>query len=509
MIRKKITKSLLLLLSLLFTIGSALLYVILRFKKINFDSVNADELLFLLFSPTTGGNVENFRQDIVDGIFPLVFALTFMIVPIIIGYFLYSKPSKKSEGIEPIIQRSVISYMFLYSFSLFMLSATYTAQQLQIPSYIVNQFTTTELYEKHYNDPEKAKFSIPATKRNLIVIYMESMENTLASQANGGAHKVSKIPELEKLALDPTNVSFSHTERLGGARPVFATTWTAAALTSMTLGVPLVPTADIDDNEFGKLPKFLPGAYSIGEILKELDYNQSVMFGSEASFGGRDNLYKQHGNFDVYDLLTARESGFIPEDYKVWWGFEDEKLFTYAQNVLTKLVSDDKPFHFQLLTADTHFSDGYLDSTCSTPYDKQYDNVYACSSARVARFLDWLRLQPYFDNTTVVLIGDHLGMQTDYYENVMPAGYERTIYNAFINSAKEPLNSKNRTFTSLDLYPTILSSIGITSKQNRLGLGTDLFSDRQTLAEELGIGTFNQELSRRSSFYSNKIMNGN
>ena len=494
--------------SIVLTLSSALLYVILRFKKINFESVSVEELIFLIFSPTTGANIENFRQDITDSLLPFVFAITVMIIPIIVGYFLYVKKDKTDNVIGREVKKSIGSYMFLYSFCLFMISASYTVQQLQLPRYLVNQFTNTELYEEYYTDPETAQISVPDKKRNLIVIYMESMENTLGSKRNGGANDISKIPELEAIALDPQNVSFSNTEQLGGAQPVFATTWTAAGLTSMTTGVPLVPTADIDTNDFGKLPKYLPGAYGIGEILEKNGYNQSVMFGSEASFGGRNNLYKQHGNYNVYDLITARESGIIPEDYKVWWGFEDEKLFAYAKSKITKLGESDRPFNFQFLTADTHFSDGYLEPTCPTPYDTQYDNVYACSSLQISRFLDWLSQQPFYENTTVVLTGDHLGMQTDFYEAVMPVGYTRTIYNAFINPVNKPSKENNRTFTSLDLYPTILSSIGITSDQNRLGLGTDLFSDRDTIAEEIGIGKLDQELSRRSKFYTDTIMNG-
>ena len=102
--------------------------------------------------------------------------------------------------------------------------------------------------------------------------------------------------------------------------------------------------------------------------------------GSEASFGGRDKLLTQHGNFNIEDYNYAKKHGKISEDYKVWWGYEDKKLFQFAREEASRLAASDKPFNLQLLTADTHFTDGYLDETCAKTFSNQYDNVHACSS---------------------------------------------------------------------------------------------------------------------------------
>lgn len=81
--------------------------------------------------------------------------------------------------------------------------------------------------------------------------------------------------------------------------------------------------------------------------------------------------------------------------------------------------------------------------------------------------------------------------------------YERTVYNCFINSAVQPQEDVmiNRRFTAEDIFPTVLASIGYKIKDGRLGLGTDLFSGRQTLAEQLGINQLNVLLSAGSDYY--------
>ena len=57
----------------------------------------------------------------------------------------------------------------------------------------------------------------------------------------------------------------------------------------------------------------------------------------------------------------------------------------------------------------------------------------------------------------------------------------------------------------MDLFPTTLASLGVKIEGNRLGLGTNLFSDTPTLMEKLGIEQFNLEVSKRSSYYDDKI----
>lgn len=108
--------------------------------------------------------------------------------------------------------------------------------------------------------------------------------------------------------------------------------------------------------------------------------------------------------------------------------------------------------------------------------------------------------------SSIVIVGDHLGMQTEFYTEKTKNEYYRTIYNVVINPAIEKNNNINRIFTAMDMYPTMLASIGAKIEGERLGLGTNLYSGIPTLAEEYGISYLNEELAKNSRFYNKKIL---
>ena len=101
-------------------------------------------------------------------------------------------------------------------------------------------------------------------------------------------------------------------------------------------------------------------------------------------------------------------------------------------------------------------------------------------------------------------MGDHLSMNGDFFNKVDSS--KRRIYNAFINSAVDTKNTKNREFYQMDYFPTILASLGVKIEGNRLAMGTNLFSDEKTLMEKYSYETVNSELSKYSKFYNNNIL---
>ncbi len=91
-------------------------------------------------------------------------------------------------------------------------------------------------------------------------------------------------------------------------------------------------------------------------------------------------------------------------------------------------------------------------------------------------------------------------MDSDFCENI-DEDYQRSTYNAILNSPILPVHEKNRIFTTMDMFPTTLASLGAVIDGDRLGLGTNLFSDKPTLAEELGFDELNRQLSMGSRFF--------
>ncbi len=372
----------------------------------------------------------------------------------------------------------------------------------------------SDFIEKNYADPTKTAIVFPEKKRNLITIYIESAETTNQDEASGGVMRENHMPELTRLARE--NVSFSRTEAFEGAAVAPACGWTVAGMVAQSAGIPLKLYeygAHTVDNMGADFARFLPGAWTLGDVLSAEGYRNVFLCGSDFDFGGRRQFYAQHGAYDIYDYFTAIEDGWIPEDYLYGWGFEDQKMYEFAKRLLAGLQQDSRPFHLGLLTVDTH-DPGWLCDLCRDQYagENIYGRAVRCSSRQAADFVDWCREQPFFENTTIVITGDHASMNRTFYDEYAvryrkhTGSTERLVYNCFINAAAEPAREKNRLFTTMDIYPTTLAALGCRIEGERLGLGTNLFSGEETLSERYGETEMFSELNRRSLFYENRLL---
>lgn len=370
---------------------------------------------------------------------------------------------------------------------------------MDIPGYLADITDSSSIFEEEYVDPKSVSIEFPEQKRNLLLIYLESMETTYASKEAGGAKAVNYIPELTGLAEE--NFFFSNTEKLGGAYIYTGTGWTMAGLLASSAGIPY--KLPVEGNSAGEYESFLPGIVSLGDILQREGYQNYFMCGSEAAFGGRAAFYKQHGNYQIFDYDSAREEEIIPKDYKVYWGMEDEKLYAYAKKKLAEIGEAGEPFSFTMLTVDTHHPVGYKCELCGDEYPEQYANSIACASRQAAEFIEWAKEQPWYENTTIILVGDHNSMNADFWEDI--GDYDRRTYNCFLNLPdeilKEDINRYNREFSTMDLFPTILTSLNVKIVGDRLGLGTNLFSKEITLPEKMGKEEFSKQLSKYSNYY--------
>ena len=434
-----------------------------------------------------------FTQALLPSVLIVAFVMLFLNIRLKRALCLTNQKTNKSYMIFPFSRKvaSVVSIVLI-------ISCIITAACLvSVPQYIVSLLDKTQIYDEEYVDPDTVKITFPEEKRNLIYIMLESMETSFFSEDLGGGLEYNVIPELYDLAKE--NVNFSHTQGVGGWGEVTNTIWTVASIVSQTSGIPL--SIPMKRNTYGKTAPFLPGVKSINNILKENGYNQAVMFGSDGNYAGRDQYYLQHGVDKVYDLMSAREDGTIPKKYKVWWGMEDMRLYEYARNVIPQMAEKDEPFFFSMLTVDTHHVGGYKCSICGDQYDEKYENVYACASKQVLEFVNWIKEQPFYENTSIIIVGDHASMDAEYFDRNFDSNYERHMYNCFINCPVETENTKDRVFTPMDMFPTTLAAIGCEIEGERLGLGTNLYSDVPTLAEKYTIEKLNSELGKTSSYY--------
>jgi len=372
----------------------------------------------------------------------------------------------------------------------------------RIPAYLKALHEKTRIYEDYYVDPDHVAITADGKTKNLIYIYVESMETTYASVADGGSQPVyNYMPKLTALAKEHISFTDKTDGSLGGFHTPNGTTWTMAALLSTTSGIPFsFPVGENGHNSMSDREQFATGLTTLGDILRDKGYRQEFLCGSNAVFGGRKSYFEQHGNYEIFDLYTAREEGYIPKDYYVWWGYEDRILFDIAKDELNELAAGDQPFNFTMLTVDTHHVDGYVCSVCDNTYEGQLPNVVACTDRLVTEFVEWCKTQDFYEDSVIVITGDHPRMDTTLVSDT--SYYNRTIYNCILNSAVEPLSStKGRVWTSFDMFPTTLAAMGFAIEGNRLGLGVNMFSAEATLAEQLGYAYLNAEVNKFSDYY--------
>ena len=464
-----------------------------------YDQISLDQVIFQLKTPAAGANSNLMGSAYIRvGLFGVVATIIeivlYRVIKKNVGKWLGSKNDVKRKFARHGIY--IRDHAYKLSIWFLVVSVAFFIIKLEVSHWVTASMTDSLFIEGYYVSPDEVEIKFPQQKRNLIYIFLESMENTFAEPGVGEKIIDDYIPELTQLRED--NISF------GGGLTYTGSTWTAAAMMTQTSGIMLkVP---ILAENYGGEEEFVPGVVSIGQILEREGYNQKLVVGSDADFAERDSYFTEHGGYEIIDIKSLKAEGRLPEDYKVWWGFEDQKLFEFAKEELTELAGRGEPFNFTLLTADTHFPDGYQCELCEEIYEEQYANVLRCSSKQIYEFLEWIKEQPYYENTTIVLSGDHLTMDPAFLED-LDENYTRTVYNCIINPAILPAGGKaERQFGTFDMFPTTLAAMGVQIEGERLGLGTNLFSEQETLTEIFGFERLDEEFQKRSEFYNEELL---
>ena len=447
------------------------------------SNLTMDELMFHLTAPLEGTNEGMIKEYLSVCVAPAVLIL---ILTVILFLAWHNKKRYFVLMGGGVVVSLILSTKVIYG----------AWNELDAGGYMEAQGTYSTFIDDNYVDPAEVTLNFPEKKRNLIYIFLESMEITYADIENGGAFEKNVITDLTGLAQE--NQDFSgESSKLNGAYSMPGTTWTMGAMFAHTSGLPL--SISIERNSMDTQDTFFNCIITLGDILEDVGYRQTLLIGSDATFGGRRLYFDEHGNYEFMDYVYAQEMAMIPEDYKIWWGYEDRKLFEFAKEKLRELAGDEEPFNLTMLTADTHFEDGCPCPLCPKQFrNNPYANVMACSSRQVEEFIKWIQDQSFYENTTVVIVGDHPTMDSDFCEDVDDE-YVRRVYTAYINSAAELETSKERCYTTFDNFPTTLAALGVEIEGDRLGLGTNLFSSKQTLTERFGIEAEKRELEKKST----------
>ena len=210
--------------------------------------------------------------------------------------------------------------------------------------------------------------------------------------------------------------------------------------------------------------------------------------------------FSHTGGVLIHDINYYKKENRLPRYYNVNWGFEDQKLYQFAKEDITELAADESPFFYGMLTVDTH-PNGYICDLCDKDYapGEEYQAVFECGDRQVDEFVKWAQEQDWYEDTLIVLMGDHT-MPQECAAKIYPDGYDdsrRKWIDVFVNADQDPDSGlkKDRKFCSVDMFPTILEAMGVSIDGHGLGFGRSLFSAEPTLMEQMPVSEMEDEMN--------------
>ena len=465
-----------------------------------FGSMSMDRLLFHLSTSQAGTPITTF----------IIMGLALIVLPTLVMLLVLFWPNilKKLFKVERLWfnKARLLGAVFIGVFSLIFVELS-----LHPISYIFAQNIESQFFVEHYVNPKEAQIVAPKHKKNLIWIWMESLESSFMDIDNGGNNRENVIEPLTILAKDHTN--FSWNDKYGGFFPVNTATHTIGGQVAQMGGIPFFsqigssssgsirPGQEIEDRP---IKPFMAGMYNLGDILLDNGYKNVFVSGADSRFGDQNQLFLQHGNFEIIDYEWLLKNNRIPQDYFVFWGVEDDKVFLNAKEKILDLAKSDQPFQIHIETMDTHAEDGLVTENTPNKFRDQYSNVLLGSARAVSEFVSWCKSQEFYKDTVIVIVGDHLTMDADY-PSRLSNPQKRSVFNVIINSDRVARNDKNRVATSFDIFPTVLYSLGFEWNGDRLGLGVNLYSGEKTIAEMMGLDQLNEAIYYKSTYYWKNI----
>lgn len=336
----------------------------------------------------------------------------------------------------------------------------------------------------------------PERPLNVVVIYVESLENTYRNTDLWGENLMDS---LDRETADW--VTFPN------FREVRGTGWTIAGLVASQCGVLLKEENQFDlrqqlglasINRIGEnVDSFMPGITCLGDILSDAGYSNHFIGGADPEFAGKGKFFEEHG----YDSVKGRpywES--IGETEFTKWGLNDDLLLGYAKRELDELHAQGEPFNLTVLTVDTHRPEGHLSATCERKGAQDLPGIVACTSDLLADFVSHMDRNGYLEDTVVVITGDHLSMPNAV-QDIMDLEPNRTIDNRFWSPLA--MESNRPEFYHFSMLPTVLQMMGFDFPGSEMALGVsgvgDINFGRYTIYD---VPDLDDQLRRPSELYN-------
>ncbi len=405
------------------------------------------------------------------------------------------------DGVADLSPAMIMNYIFSILFAVFLMFAcsfifsknrdlcfisviflAFVCYKIDLYGYLKNQYTYSLVYENEYVYPQNLRYDFPSQKRNLVLIYLESMEE---GYQKAGSENENLIPNISSYMQN--HLSFDGFYQLKNQG------FTIAAMVESLCAVPYQKSSF---NRRSGYQNFLPQIICMPEILKNNGYNTSFLQASNINFARTGLFLKTHGFSNVYGKDNLKQYFLFKENKGAFNGFRDSILYKQAQTELQKLADHKEPFFFFFFSLDTRAPDFYLDASCQGQKENLKD-VVACADQMLNSFLEWMKTQKFYENTTVVVLGNHLKIGKN---ALLKAFEERKIVNFILNPSPIFKKEKHQKYTMLDMAPTMLNAIGVNFDDKGFGLGRSLLRNIPTLIESEGL-KLEAELMKSSKIY--------
>ena len=317
--------------------------------------------------------------------------------------------------------------------------------------------------------------SRPAKKKNLVVIYLESLERGYLTAPELQPY----TKPLQQLVRD--GVEFSNVAQVRG------THYSAAGTVATQCGVPLLPgsTFNVYEAKIGNTSGVYNRMTCLGDVLKADGYDSSFFMSSDLDEFSYRTFLSGHSWNELYGdgNVTDQER----QEYgDLLWGVADELIFKKAREKLTVFAKQDVPFLLAVVTISTHGPDGFSYKNCNDfpDHTSRLPAALSCTSKHVLRLVNHVADLGLNDDTVIAIMSDHLAFNNVFTAALDANGPRRNLF-FLLNAGDSTIINKSG--TAFDIYPTILDAMGYGLKNGRGNMGVSLLSDRPSMASQYGV----------------------
>lgn len=215
-----------------------------------------------------------------------------------------------------------------------------------------------------------------------------------------------------------------------------------------------------------KLPNTQRNFFTLAEFLRRQGYETSFVYGGESHFDNMRRFFMANGFESVVD-----ENDFPDPIFHAVWGVSDEDLFNRAHELFD--AKKDKPFFSLVFTSSNHapfdIPAGRVEP--ETGPTAGLDTAIKYADYAVGQFIEKARASQYWENTVFMVVADH--NVRVYGDSLVPIDHFQ-IPGVILGGSIEP-RKVSRITSQIDLYPTLLSLIGVGGEHP--GIGRDISSE--------------------------------